>query len=716
MRSDWWFASTAIPILAATLGPLANVLSIGALVTYWRLDLRDPADPASIVPQLKARSIPDPRWCYWINVSSLILGFVGNFFLLLNFTNRIRYIISLPTTILLWFTACGILIGDLAAMHTYSRPTAGVEIYSGGFWYAIGAASFYFFLASILLINFVGYVRGHYPQYFDLTEDQRTLIIQTMFFFIWMAGGAGIYARLEGWQYNDALYYCDVTILTIGFGDIYPTRTVTRALLIPFSLGGIIMLGLVVSSIYRSVQELGEQKVTKGHFEHVRAKAEDRAVATSLELQRKEIEAEMARERAMAKQAARPSSRSPATAVQYQLSMDVAMSREPTLTKSSTIGSRMKKTRRIKVLRDEKQRFAEMRNLQHKAKLWKNTLRLSMSLSTFTVFWCVGAVAFWKAETGTTGQTYWETVYFCWVAILSIGYGDFSPKTGAGRCFFLIWSVIAVPSITMLASDLTATVVSAFNTWSSRLADFTLLPKEGIWTALVERHPWLSLGLAQAKRDWQSKHNELRNRVETLEARIKEIENSEEASSSAGKRDDAYAAGNLSPDIEALAARARQPDAGALARQLALAIRRTAHDLTLDSPRQYKYEEWAEFTRLIRFSVARHSDDVEREEEEEGLVQWDWLGEDSPMMADQSESEFVLDRLCESLVRYLRKNPPADPFVSAVKERGEDALRLRSAGMNEDERDKIMTAAEEKKRADLEPLPEEKEHEHEHIA
>jgi len=36
---DWWFASTAIPLLAATIGPLANVLSIAALVTKWRVTL-----------------------------------------------------------------------------------------------------------------------------------------------------------------------------------------------------------------------------------------------------------------------------------------------------------------------------------------------------------------------------------------------------------------------------------------------------------------------------------------------------------------------------------------------------------------------------------------------------------------------------------------------------------------------------------------------------
>jgi hypothetical protein len=38
------------------------------------------------------------------------------------------------------------------------------------------------------------------------------------------------------------------------------------------------------------------------------------------------------------------------------------------------------------------------------------------------------------------------------------------------------------------------------------------------------------------------------------------------------------------------------------------------------------------------------------------MVEWDWIGEDSPMMSGQSEPEFVLQRLCESLTRYVRRN------------------------------------------------------------
>ena len=47
----------------------------------------------------------------------------------------------------------------------------------------------------ILMVNMLGYFLGHYPQHFDLDDDQRTLILQTMMFFFWLAGGAAVFAR-----------------------------------------------------------------------------------------------------------------------------------------------------------------------------------------------------------------------------------------------------------------------------------------------------------------------------------------------------------------------------------------------------------------------------------------------------------------------------------------------------------------------------------------
>lgn len=106
---DWWFCSTAIPLLAATTGPLANVMSIAALVTSWRNNY-DPANPGV---DAISTGFPDPRWCLGLNGASLACGFIGNIFFLFNFTRRIRYIVALPVTIILWYFATGIVCHHL---------------------------------------------------------------------------------------------------------------------------------------------------------------------------------------------------------------------------------------------------------------------------------------------------------------------------------------------------------------------------------------------------------------------------------------------------------------------------------------------------------------------------------------------------------------------------------------------------------------------------
>ncbi|KAI9872785.1 MAG: Potassium channel, partial [Watsoniomyces obsoletus] len=92
-----------------------------------------------------------------------------------------------------------------------------------------------------------------------------------------------------------------------------------------------------------------------------------------------------------------------------------------------------------------------------------------------------------------------------------------------------------------------------------------------------------------------------------------------------------------------------------MTRKLAFEIRKTADDLCHRPGRRYSYEEWVEFTRLIRFTKME-LEELEHDEDQEGVVEWDWLDENSPMLSEQSESEWILDRLCESLMRLLRKN------------------------------------------------------------
>ena len=58
-EADWWFASTGIPLLAATLGPLANVSSIAALVTPWR---QRNIINGEVLTDFQGVPFGDPRW------------------------------------------------------------------------------------------------------------------------------------------------------------------------------------------------------------------------------------------------------------------------------------------------------------------------------------------------------------------------------------------------------------------------------------------------------------------------------------------------------------------------------------------------------------------------------------------------------------------------------------------------------------------------------
>ena len=87
-----------------------------------------------------------------------------------------------------------------------------------------------------------------------------------------------------------------------------------------------------------------------------------------------------------------------------------------------------------------------------------------------------------------------------------------------------------------------------------------------------------------------------------------------------------------------------------------------------------------QFTKLIRFTAGNNEGGGrEAAAKEQGLVEWDWIGEDSPLVANESEAEFVLDRLCESLSRYLGRVASSNPG-SSKEETSDKVGRERESG------------------------------------
>ena len=542
-------------------------------------------------------------------------------------------------------------------MNMYVPPGKG-EIYSQGFWHAILAACLYMFNSMILMINMAGYFLGHYPQHFTLTDEQRNLILQTMMFFLWLAGGAGVFSVSQGWNYPDALYFCDVTILTIGFGDFYPTDDVGRGLVFPYSVGGTIILGLMVSSIHRFAGELSKDKVVRKHMENNRVNTLSRATTISDE----EKKLEQLQEKDW-RPGHRPSISGPipSPSLPEEEQKDESTRRvgfqepereeeEPSPNQflrsnfyRSGIHSTLKiiyapvkhikkvaaKPTKAIVMKQEKDRFNAMRRIQREAVTFKKWYALCLSVFAFGLLWCLGAVVFMQAEAQTQHLSYFEALYFCYVSLLTIGYGDLSPRSNAGKPFFVLWSLIAVPTMTILISDMGDTVIAAFKQGTFRLADFTVLPRSGLWRDFLLANPWL----------WK-----MLNRRAEAKRRKKGL-----------PVGPGPAADHSFPEqtIERLAS--ERLNEHQLTRKLAFAIRKTADDLTNHHGKKYSYEEWVEYTRLIRFTKMDIKD-LEYDEDQEGVVEWDWLSDNSPMLATQSEAEWILDRLCESLLRLLKKN------------------------------------------------------------
>lgn len=242
----------------------------------------------------------------------------------------------------------------------------------------------------------------------------------------------------------------------------------------------------------------------------------------------------------------------------------------------------------------------------------------------------------------------------------------------------MLWSLFSVPIMTVLVGNMGDTVVDEFKRVSSGLADFTVLPKAGVWGN------WMRLAgqwVESTKAKYLGEKREGRMRERFSSSSREEDTDPETGTGGVGASGEEQQEVNPcdpctvpenekphNPDEDAiLTSLARDaendaedeaanltPSPSMLSRALATTIQLVVGDLRLATPKRYSYEEWVEFRRLLRLSGKRTQEHERGEDEKDddgGFFEWDWIGEDSPLISDMSESQWVLDRLCEALVR-----------------------------------------------------------------
>lgn len=482
------------------------------------------------------------------------------------------------------------------------------QLYSTAFYFAIIAACLYFFNALILTINLFGYLLGHYPQHFALSSSQRTLILQTTAFGIWLVVGAAIFQKLIGISFSDALYFSEITVLTLGFGDILATTAVARGIIFPYAVFGIVMLGLVIGSMNQFFGEIENDNVVRKKIDRKRQALIESSPPLENDYTRGQNVANIRQE------TSESASRSRHSKISSTTNSAAVLSR-------SVFGRRRKQ-----VTSEKKDRFHAMRAIQNEVASFRRWFTLVQCLISFAIVWTIGALVF---STLQPELTYFGALYFNFVCLLSIGYGDITPNTNPARAFFVLWALIAVPTMTTLISVMSDTVISAFQRATNLLAGWSNLSKSPLKRPRFMRLPLI------LKIDWT---HEAKRDSDTHESADEERDKS--VSWSQAERP-------LRPSSEP--GMERKPSDMDVIQKLTYAIRRVTQD-ALDGGNQYSYEEWAEFMQMIQLSHP-HLGEMNTDKDEYGRLTWDWIGEWTPMMSKKSESEWILDRLCESMVR-----------------------------------------------------------------
>ena len=143
--------------------------------------------------------------------------------------------------------------------------------YAEGFWMTCCSAIVSFVSAFLFSVNSFFLPDTGKREQTGLPGPQRVFIIQITIFVIWLSvfglslsllilRGAAIFFGVEGFTFAESVYFVDVTVTTVGFGDgsypstfrsptVVPTTTLGRAIVMPYAIIGITSLGLVVSSI-----------------------------------------------------------------------------------------------------------------------------------------------------------------------------------------------------------------------------------------------------------------------------------------------------------------------------------------------------------------------------------------------------------------------------------------------------------------------------------
>lgn len=378
----WLVVSSYFPLISACMAPISNLISLVCLIEKW-----------GVIEGSRARL--DNREILGLNIVSFIFGIYGNMSLVLNFSERMHYMTSQLVSVSCWIIAGSLLLAAIIlATVRMDGLESEVEL-TEGYFFAAFTVFFYYACALIQSINFLGYTMKKYPPVFNLSRRQRSLMIYIVMFTIWeVVGTIAMNYLLGDVSYGTSLYFCTVSILTIGYGDIAPETPGAKAFDMVFCFVGVVLVGLIIAMIRQVVLTSAAPCIFWHRIELGRQKLLKQLEKDNIELTPEEA-------------------------------------------------------------------FEHMRKIRREVKFRQANYSFLIIIFVFIVFWLIGAYVFNVIE----DWGYFNAVYYCFVTLLTIGYGDFSPNSPLARSVFVVWAFFAVPLMAVLISNASDTIFE----WADRV-------------------------------------------------------------------------------------------------------------------------------------------------------------------------------------------------------------------------------------------------------
>jgi voltage-gated potassium channel len=87
-----------------------------------------------------------------------------------------------------------------------------------------------------------------------------TLLIALML----LISGTFFYSNVEGWRLIDSLYFCVMTLTTIGYGDLQPTSDISKIFTMFYSIIGIgVFIALIAQLAQAQIEKKDELEIKK---------------------------------------------------------------------------------------------------------------------------------------------------------------------------------------------------------------------------------------------------------------------------------------------------------------------------------------------------------------------------------------------------------------------------------------------------------------------